>query len=81
MKAWIEKKNEHKACVQRRWDNRGTTNEAFKKWKPLDGSKDRDKDVQKEKAYGIKHWSRVGIIPSGHTQFKIGQFASNTLLQ
>eukprot|EP00965_Chrysotila_dentata_P143642 4746298-Pleurochrysis_carterae.AAC.1 len=34
MKTRIEKKNEHKASVQRRWGNRGNMNKAFKRWKP-----------------------------------------------
>eukprot|EP00965_Chrysotila_dentata_P077308 2552588-Pleurochrysis_carterae.AAC.1 len=33
MKMWIAIKNEHKAEVQRRWDNRGKTREAFQDWK------------------------------------------------
>eukprot|EP00965_Chrysotila_dentata_P228037 6196368-Pleurochrysis_carterae.AAC.1 len=33
MKLWIEKKNEHKASVQRRWDNRGSTLKLFIRWK------------------------------------------------
>eukprot|EP00965_Chrysotila_dentata_P196195 6177433-Pleurochrysis_carterae.AAC.1 len=31
MKNWMVKKNEHKARVQRRWDNRGIMKEAFQK--------------------------------------------------
>eukprot|EP00965_Chrysotila_dentata_P237372 6201866-Pleurochrysis_carterae.AAC.1 len=33
MKIWIEKKNEHKAGVQWRWDNRGKTLEMFTRWR------------------------------------------------
>eukprot|EP00965_Chrysotila_dentata_P017585 584100-Pleurochrysis_carterae.AAC.1 len=33
MKAWIEKKNEHKAVVQRRWDNKGKTLQMFMRWR------------------------------------------------
>eukprot|EP00965_Chrysotila_dentata_P078354 2582323-Pleurochrysis_carterae.AAC.1 len=33
MKSWIATKNEHKAKVQRRWDNRGCMNKAFQTWK------------------------------------------------
>eukprot|EP00965_Chrysotila_dentata_P025397 843885-Pleurochrysis_carterae.AAC.1 len=32
-KKWTEKKNEHKARVQRRWDNKGIMKEAFRRWK------------------------------------------------
>eukprot|EP00965_Chrysotila_dentata_P198090 6178580-Pleurochrysis_carterae.AAC.2 len=35
MKNWMDKKNEHKARVQQRWDNRGIMKEAFQKWKTL----------------------------------------------
>eukprot|EP00965_Chrysotila_dentata_P162790 5375912-Pleurochrysis_carterae.AAC.3 len=33
MKEWVIKKNEHKASVQRRWDNRGKMHSAFRKWR------------------------------------------------
>eukprot|EP00965_Chrysotila_dentata_P086409 2851333-Pleurochrysis_carterae.AAC.1 len=34
MKTWIVTKNdEHKANVQRRWDNRGKMNKAFQTWR------------------------------------------------
>eukprot|EP00965_Chrysotila_dentata_P242847 6205085-Pleurochrysis_carterae.AAC.1 len=33
MKTWVSKKNEHKASVQRRWDNRGKMNKAFQRWR------------------------------------------------
>eukprot|EP00965_Chrysotila_dentata_P012723 420008-Pleurochrysis_carterae.AAC.1 len=29
MKTWVTMKNEHKASIQRRWDNRGKMHEAF----------------------------------------------------
>eukprot|EP00965_Chrysotila_dentata_P115878 3830478-Pleurochrysis_carterae.AAC.1 len=31
MELWVEKKNEHTATVQRRWDNTGKMNKAFKR--------------------------------------------------
>eukprot|EP00965_Chrysotila_dentata_P127053 4202705-Pleurochrysis_carterae.AAC.1 len=33
MKTWVATKNEHKANVRRRWDNRGKMNKAFQRWK------------------------------------------------
>eukprot|EP00965_Chrysotila_dentata_P054703 1816087-Pleurochrysis_carterae.AAC.1 len=33
MKMWVATKNEHKANVQRRRDNRGKMNKAFQSWK------------------------------------------------
>eukprot|EP00965_Chrysotila_dentata_P033619 1119420-Pleurochrysis_carterae.AAC.1 len=48
IKMWIEKKNEHKGSVQRRWDNRGIMNETFKKWKLQIGRENDDKDGRKE---------------------------------
>eukprot|EP00965_Chrysotila_dentata_P214177 6188064-Pleurochrysis_carterae.AAC.1 len=33
MKAWVIKKNEHKASVQRKWDNRGKMHTAFQRWR------------------------------------------------
>eukprot|EP00965_Chrysotila_dentata_P028887 960368-Pleurochrysis_carterae.AAC.1 len=33
MKTWIIVKNEHKASVQRRWDNKGIMNKAFQRWR------------------------------------------------
>eukprot|EP00965_Chrysotila_dentata_P155614 5142150-Pleurochrysis_carterae.AAC.1 len=33
MKTWITIKNEHKASVQRRWDNRGLMRKAFQSWR------------------------------------------------
>eukprot|EP00965_Chrysotila_dentata_P031798 1060483-Pleurochrysis_carterae.AAC.1 len=44
MKRWMEKKNEHRAGVQRRWDNIGITNKAFQKWKSSTQSGHNDKD-------------------------------------
>eukprot|EP00965_Chrysotila_dentata_P109066 3603237-Pleurochrysis_carterae.AAC.2 len=63
----MDKKNEHRARVQRRWDNRGITKEVFQKWKavtrlePTDNANgeehEKDKGVN-EKTYGSKHWGR-----------------------
>eukprot|EP00965_Chrysotila_dentata_P257568 6212928-Pleurochrysis_carterae.AAC.3 len=61
MKKWTKKKNEHKAKVQRRWDDKGMMNVAFKRWKSTTGYKDatekggkeKNRDEQKEKTYGI----------------------------
>eukprot|EP00965_Chrysotila_dentata_P091676 3026408-Pleurochrysis_carterae.AAC.1 len=66
---WLEKNNEHKA-IQRRWDNRGRMNKAFRRWKKYIGNehheeqkerKDKEEEgVHKEKTYeGIKHWGEV----------------------
>eukprot|EP00965_Chrysotila_dentata_P120528 3985810-Pleurochrysis_carterae.AAC.1 len=33
MKTWVATKNEHKANVERRWDNRGKVNKAFQRWR------------------------------------------------
>eukprot|EP00965_Chrysotila_dentata_P258945 6213401-Pleurochrysis_carterae.AAC.2 len=44
----MDKKNEHGACVQRRWDNRGITKEAFQKWKSLIRREHKDKDWRQE---------------------------------
>eukprot|EP00965_Chrysotila_dentata_P144740 4781034-Pleurochrysis_carterae.AAC.1 len=33
MKAWVNMKNEHKACVQKRWDNRGKMHTTFHRWR------------------------------------------------
>eukprot|EP00965_Chrysotila_dentata_P201621 6180665-Pleurochrysis_carterae.AAC.1 len=33
IKTWITTKNEHKASVQRRWDNRGKMHKAFQTWR------------------------------------------------
>eukprot|EP00965_Chrysotila_dentata_P195733 6177151-Pleurochrysis_carterae.AAC.1 len=73
MKIWLEKKNEHKAGVQRRWDNRGKTLQMFMRWRRkvgykqdeqenLDGGKGKEaeevEEGNKEKNYGIKYWGR-----------------------
>eukprot|EP00965_Chrysotila_dentata_P246550 6207228-Pleurochrysis_carterae.AAC.1 len=72
MKIWMEKKNEHKASVQRRWDNRGNTLEMFTRWKRNAGYKqdgldeEQGKEIEegkKKKTYGIKYWGRVRTIP------------------
>eukprot|EP00965_Chrysotila_dentata_P146753 4846040-Pleurochrysis_carterae.AAC.1 len=70
MKAWTEKKNEHKAIVQKRWDSRGKMNKMFDEWKLATGWKSKDKEGRmakegkaegKEKTYYgiIKHWGRT----------------------
>eukprot|EP00965_Chrysotila_dentata_P198294 6178695-Pleurochrysis_carterae.AAC.5 len=75
----MAKKNEHKAHVQRRWDNRGIMKEAFQKWKSLMQHEHTDKDWgqahkeeggSKVKTYGIKHWGRVRTIPRVNQQVK-----------
>eukprot|EP00965_Chrysotila_dentata_P041383 1372679-Pleurochrysis_carterae.AAC.1 len=77
MKTWITIKNEHKAKIQRRWDNRGRMNKAFQKWKKRvwheqdeqeGGEKDEDGRIEKEKTYVIKHWGKVRTIPRIHKQ-------------
>eukprot|EP00965_Chrysotila_dentata_P014208 471147-Pleurochrysis_carterae.AAC.1 len=79
MKIWIEKKNEHKASVQSRWDNRGNMLKMFIKWKRnagykqdgLDTGQGREREERKkEKTYGIKYWGRVGTIPRIHMKVK-----------
>eukprot|EP00965_Chrysotila_dentata_P257898 6213035-Pleurochrysis_carterae.AAC.1 len=37
MKMWTARKNEHKAKIQRRWDDRGTMSKVFKRWKFMTG--------------------------------------------
>eukprot|EP00965_Chrysotila_dentata_P174583 5763165-Pleurochrysis_carterae.AAC.1 len=75
MEKWMDEKNEHRARVQRRWDNRGIMKEASQKWKSLIRREHMDKDMgqehkedegNKEKTYGIKHWGRVRTIPRIH---------------
>eukprot|EP00965_Chrysotila_dentata_P008179 267169-Pleurochrysis_carterae.AAC.1 len=79
MKAWTEKKDEHKASVQRRWDNRGSMSKAFKRWKiTTTGWESNDKKGKKKtrgrgrrkrgQSYGIKHWGRIKTIPKILTQ-------------
>eukprot|EP00965_Chrysotila_dentata_P134433 4445922-Pleurochrysis_carterae.AAC.1 len=86
MKNWMDKKNEHRAFVQKRWDNRGITKEVFQKWKAITrsgkaitrpDSSDNDKGTEhekdkgiNEKTYGIKHWGRVRTVPKLHKQVK-----------
>eukprot|EP00965_Chrysotila_dentata_P171930 5673665-Pleurochrysis_carterae.AAC.3 len=59
-------KNEHRARVQRRWDNRGIMNEAFQIWKSLiegghknegRGQEHKDEEGKKEKTHGIQIWA------------------------
>eukprot|EP00965_Chrysotila_dentata_P090138 2975223-Pleurochrysis_carterae.AAC.1 len=67
MKTWTAMKNEHKADVQRRWDNRGKMNKAFQTWRSrvrhegeeqAEGKEQGDKRMEREKTYGIKHWGK-----------------------
>eukprot|EP00965_Chrysotila_dentata_P236970 6201622-Pleurochrysis_carterae.AAC.1 len=69
MKTWIPMKNEHKANVQRSWDNRGKTHKAFQRWRKRcgmnmrhrrGGKEDGEKGKERERTYGIKYWGRVG---------------------
>eukprot|EP00965_Chrysotila_dentata_P250376 6209408-Pleurochrysis_carterae.AAC.2 len=66
-------KNEHKASVQKRWDNRGTMNKAFQRWRKrvwyeyqATGKEDGKREKESERTYGIKHWGRVRTIPRIH---------------
>eukprot|EP00965_Chrysotila_dentata_P172982 5708927-Pleurochrysis_carterae.AAC.1 len=77
MKNWTNKKNDNKAKVQRRWDNRGIMKEAFQKGKLLirpeqmvKGVEHKEGKMNNEKTYGIKHWGRVRAIPRLHKQIK-----------
>eukprot|EP00965_Chrysotila_dentata_P142000 4694008-Pleurochrysis_carterae.AAC.1 len=79
MKTWVTKKNESKAGVQKRWDNRGKTYMAFQRWKrgivhnhnpQTEGTEEGEGRTEKEKTYGIKHWGRVRTIPRIHLQVK-----------
>eukprot|EP00965_Chrysotila_dentata_P163486 5398335-Pleurochrysis_carterae.AAC.1 len=79
MKTWMEKKNEHKARVQRRWDNRGIMKEAFQTWKTFTGraymetveGKENEKDKgATERTYGIKRWGKIRTTPRLHKQVK-----------
>eukprot|EP00965_Chrysotila_dentata_P078654 2592327-Pleurochrysis_carterae.AAC.1 len=79
IKHWMDKKNEDKARVQRRWDNRGIMKGAFQKWKTLirhehmdkgGGEEHKEENEKIEKTHGIKHWGRVRTIPRLHMQVK-----------
>eukprot|EP00965_Chrysotila_dentata_P260668 6213993-Pleurochrysis_carterae.AAC.1 len=65
MKMWVIKKNEHKASVQRRWDNRGKMHMAFQRWR---------KGVWQDYA---THQA-VGIEEGGREQRKRGRMELNT---
>eukprot|EP00965_Chrysotila_dentata_P193457 6175783-Pleurochrysis_carterae.AAC.4 len=77
MKTWITVKNEHKARVQDRWDNRAKTNKAFQTWRrrvgheyeTIMGTK-HEEGKERERTYGINHWGRIRSIPRIHTQVK-----------
>eukprot|EP00965_Chrysotila_dentata_P151323 5001581-Pleurochrysis_carterae.AAC.1 len=77
MKEWVIKKNEGKASVQRRWDNRGKMHRAFQNWRRgigheykvrEAGTEEGGGDIEKERTYGIKYWGRVRTIPRIHIQ-------------
>eukprot|EP00965_Chrysotila_dentata_P213051 6187406-Pleurochrysis_carterae.AAC.6 len=80
MKRWMEKKNEPKATVQQRWDNKEMLYKAFRRWKLTTGSKNDDKrekqktgrERRKMGRYicGVKHSGRVRAIPKIHIQVK-----------
>eukprot|EP00965_Chrysotila_dentata_P035784 1190910-Pleurochrysis_carterae.AAC.1 len=79
MKMWVTTKNEHKANVQRRWDNRGKRNKAFQSWKlrakhechdQAERQEDGDRRLERERTYGIKIWGKVRTIPRIHEQVK-----------
>eukprot|EP00965_Chrysotila_dentata_P237178 6201728-Pleurochrysis_carterae.AAC.1 len=80
MKTWVAAKNEHKASVQRRWDNRGKMNTAFQRWregvrheyeKQTEGEEDGEGRIERERRYGIKHWDRrvVGAVARARAHF------------
>eukprot|EP00965_Chrysotila_dentata_P005245 172220-Pleurochrysis_carterae.AAC.1 len=52
MRTWVIMKNEHKACVQRRWDNREKMHKAFKRWKKGVGHEYDIKEEGKEEKEG-----------------------------
>eukprot|EP00965_Chrysotila_dentata_P064495 2138581-Pleurochrysis_carterae.AAC.1 len=76
MKKWITAKNEHKAAVQKRWDNRDKMSKAFRNWRKrleleghqIRGKEDGKREIEREKTYGIKHWGRVRSVPKIHIQ-------------
>eukprot|EP00965_Chrysotila_dentata_P003566 116958-Pleurochrysis_carterae.AAC.1 len=79
MKNWVTMKNEHKANVQRRWDNRGKMNNAFQRWRlrvkhecdeQVEGKEEGDRRLEKVRTYGIKNWGKVRTIPQVHEQVK-----------
>eukprot|EP00965_Chrysotila_dentata_P159030 5253810-Pleurochrysis_carterae.AAC.1 len=71
MKTWVAKKNEHKAKVQRRWDNREKVYNTFQTWKKrvrqeydgrVEAEEDGDRRLNREKTYGNKYWGKVRTI-------------------
>eukprot|EP00965_Chrysotila_dentata_P219784 6191354-Pleurochrysis_carterae.AAC.2 len=67
MKMWVTTKNEHKASVQRRWDNRGKMQKAFQRWRKrvwhecderAEGKEDGEGRKEREMTYGMKHWGQ-----------------------
>eukprot|EP00965_Chrysotila_dentata_P190863 6174160-Pleurochrysis_carterae.AAC.1 len=65
MKTWITKKNEHKASIQQRWDNRGKIHRAFQRWRKrmgheydaqTEGKEGREERITRDRIRGIKYW-------------------------
>eukprot|EP00965_Chrysotila_dentata_P098402 3252523-Pleurochrysis_carterae.AAC.1 len=61
MKTWIATKNEHKAYVQQRWDNRGEMHRAFYKWRKRVGHEYEAQAGGKEDRDGGKRKREDGI--------------------
>eukprot|EP00965_Chrysotila_dentata_P206056 6183334-Pleurochrysis_carterae.AAC.1 len=72
MKTWIAKKNEHKANVQRRCDNRGKTHKAFQRW----GEKTCDANMMHRR--GGKKMGRREERERGRMELNIGCRVRNT---
>eukprot|EP00965_Chrysotila_dentata_P052658 1747345-Pleurochrysis_carterae.AAC.1 len=79
MKMWIAIKNEHKAAVQKRWDNRHKMGKAFQTWRKrsglesnnqIGGEEDGKREIEKERTYGIKYWGRIRSVPKIHEQVR-----------
>eukprot|EP00965_Chrysotila_dentata_P002473 80247-Pleurochrysis_carterae.AAC.1 len=80
MKEWVTKKNEGKAKVQNRWDNRGKMYMAFQRWRNGIGDdlnvrvmdeEMRKGNIEKERNYGIKHWGRFRTISVSYTHLTL----------
>eukprot|EP00965_Chrysotila_dentata_P144133 4761318-Pleurochrysis_carterae.AAC.1 len=61
MKTWIATKHEHKANVQRRWDNKAKMHRAFQRWRKkvgheyeahAGGKENREGGKERERTYG-----------------------------
>eukprot|EP00965_Chrysotila_dentata_P113546 3752426-Pleurochrysis_carterae.AAC.1 len=80
MKTREATKNEHKAYVQRRRDNRGNMNKAlFQRWRSrvrhecdeqVEEKEDWNRRLERKRTYGIKHWGKVRSIPKIYKQVK-----------